>query len=93
MTHHIIGHMFALINTVGYLQGKKVGGSSPSADWRQTLKALPQDAFSQRALDVTCNSPLAPQPEDTAPADAAGVVRLEGPGGTVTGVGATTDSK
>jgi hypothetical protein len=84
---------FALVATVGYLQGKKIGGSSESTDWRQSFKALPQDAFSQRALDVTCNSPLAPQPEDTAPADAAAVVRLEGPGGVVSGVGVTADSK
>jgi hypothetical protein len=84
---------FALIATVGYLQGKKVGGSSEAADWRQTLKVLPQDGFSQRTLDLTCNSPLAPQPEDTAPADAAAVVRLEGPGGAVMGVGVATDSK
>lgn len=80
-----------LLETVGYLEGKKIGGSSAKeGDWKQRFSVVPQDPFSQRALDLACNSPLAFQPEAAPlPADAPGSVRLPGPDGVVVG-GATS---
>jgi hypothetical protein len=47
---------------------------------------VPKDPFSQVAIDLACNSPLAPQPEPTPlAAEAPGSVRLPGPGGVVSG--------
>jgi hypothetical protein len=72
---------FALRSTVGYFEGKEVGLSSEKGDWKERFKVVPQDAFSQRALDLACNSPLAPQPEAMpSAADAPASVRLPGPG-------------
>ena len=79
---------FALLATEGYLEGRKVGGSAyrGGGDWAERFKLVPKDPFSQAALDLACNAPLAPQPEPTPlPADAPGSVRLPGPGGVVTG--------
>lgn len=78
---------FALLETLGYFRGKKVGGSSAKeGEWKERFRAVPQDPFSQRALDLACNAPLAPQPEPAPPpADAAASVRLPGPGGVITG--------
>ncbi len=71
---------FALRSTVGYFEGRQVGLSSEKGDWKERFKVLPKDVFSQRALDLACNSPLAPQPEATpAAADAPASVRLPGP--------------
>ncbi len=68
---------FALRSTVGYFLGKEVGLSSQRGDWREKFRAVPSDTFSQRALDLVCNAPLAPQPEATpAPDEAPGVVKL-----------------
>ena len=72
---------FALRSTVGYYEGREVGSSSIKGDWREKFRALPADTFSQRALDLTCNSKLAPQPEATpTPDEAPGAVKLPGPG-------------
>lgn len=72
---------FVLRSTVGYFQGKQVGLSSQKGDWRERFRALPGDTFSQRALDLACNSQLAPQPEATpTPEEAPGAVKLPGPG-------------
>ena len=76
---------FALRSTVGYLQGKESGRSSNTSDWKERFRVLPQDVFSQRVLDTTCNAPLASQPEAMAAADAPGIVRLQGPNGSVVG--------
>lgn len=78
---------FALLETIGYFKGKKAGGSSDKGgEWKDRLRVVPKDPFSQRALDLACNAALAPQPEpDPAPADAAGTVRLPGPGGVMSG--------
>jgi hypothetical protein len=78
---------FALLETIGYYQGKKAGGSSDKGgEWKDRLRVVPQDPFSQRALDLACNAPLAPQPEpESAAADAPGSVRLPGPGGSISG--------
>jgi hypothetical protein len=71
---------FALRSTVGYFEGKEVGLSSQRGDWRASFRAVPSDTFSQRALDLVCNSALAPQPEPTgAPDEAPSVVKLPGP--------------
>jgi hypothetical protein len=68
---------FALRSTVGYFQGKEVGLSSVKDDWRSHFKGVPKDPFSQRALDLACNAPLAAQPEATPPAaEAAASVQL-----------------
>jgi hypothetical protein len=68
---------FALRSTVGYFAGKEVGLSSQKGDWRERFRAVPRDTFSQRALDLACNSPLAPQPEATpTPDEAPGAVKL-----------------
>jgi len=81
---------FTLLSTEGYFQGRKVGGSAGKGggDWKERFRAVPKDPFSQVAIDLACNSPLAPQPEP-APlaADAAGSVRLPGPSGVVSGTG------
>jgi hypothetical protein len=42
-------HRFALVSTVGFFQGKKVGTSSERDDWRDSFRAIPEDTFSQRA--------------------------------------------
>ncbi len=73
---------FALRSTVGYFEGKEVGLSSAKGDWKERFRVLPQDAFSQRVLDLACNAPLAPQPEPMPSADEApGTVRLPTAGG------------
>jgi hypothetical protein len=66
-------HTFSLVSTVGYFSGKKSGASSEKSDWKVSFKTLPQDSFSQRAFDVTCNAPVVTNPEarstgDDAPA-------------------------
>jgi hypothetical protein len=72
---------FALRSTVGYFEGREVGLSADKGDWKERFRVVPQDVFSQRALDVACNSPVAPQPEAMpAAADAPASVRLPGPG-------------
>jgi hypothetical protein len=79
---------FALLATEGYFQGKKIGGSAGKGggDWKERFRSVPKDPFSQVAIDLACNSPLAPQPEPAPlPAEAAGSVRLPGPGGVVSG--------
>jgi hypothetical protein len=78
---------FALLETIGYFQGKKAGGSTDKGgEWKDRLRVVPQDPFSQRALDLACNAPLAAQPEaEPAPADAPGSVRLPAPGGVMSG--------
>jgi len=77
---------FALRSTVGFFQGKAVGGSSNKDDWKRSFKTVPKDSFSQRALDIVCNAPLAPQPEPApAASEAPGSVRLPGPSGAAPG--------
>lgn len=79
---------FALLATEGYFQGRRIGGSSDkgASDWKDRFRVVPKDAFSQVAIDLVCNSSLAPQPEPTpSPTEAAGSVRLPGPGGVVSG--------
>jgi hypothetical protein len=78
-----------LLETIGYFEGKKVGGSSAKeGNWQDRFGAIPQDPFSQRALDLACNAPLAPQPEATPlPSEAPGSVRLAGPDGVMKGGG------
>jgi hypothetical protein len=71
-------HTFALVATFGYFEGKPAGRSSGKPDeWKDNVRDLPKDPFSQRAFDVICNAPLAPMPEPTPSAeDAAATVRL-----------------
>lgn len=78
---------FALLATEGFFQGRKIGGSSDrGGDWKDRFRVVPKDQFSQVALDLACNSPLAPQPEPAPlPTEAPGSVRLAGPGGVVSG--------
>jgi hypothetical protein len=78
---------FALLETIGYFDGKKVGGSSAKeGDWKERARVVPQDAFSQRALDLACNAGVARQPEATPmPAESPGSIRLPGPNGVVKG--------
>jgi len=79
---------FALLATEGYFQGRKIGGSANKGgdDWQERFMIVPKDPFSQVAIDLACNSPLAPQPEPAPlPAEAPGSVRLPGPGGVVSG--------
>jgi hypothetical protein len=72
---------FTLRSTVGFFGGKEVGLSSLKGDWRTRFRAVPRDTFSQRALDLACNSPLAPQPEPIpTPDEAPGAVQLPGRG-------------
>lgn len=79
---------FALLSTEGYFQGRNIGRSAAkgASDWKDRFRVVPKDPFSQAAIDLTCNSSLAPQPEPApAPGEAAGSVRLTGPGGVVSG--------
>lgn len=78
---------FALLETIGYFDGKKVGGSSAKeGDWKERARVVPQDPFSQRALDLACNAPVARQPEATPmPSESPGSIRLPGPNGVVKG--------
>jgi hypothetical protein len=79
---------FALLATEGYFRGRKVGGSADKGggEWKERFRTVPKDPFSQVAIDLACNSPLAPQPEPTPlAAEAPGSVRLPGPGGVVSG--------
>ena len=71
-------HTFALVSTFGYFEGKPAGRSSGKPDeWKDNVRDLPKDPFSQRAFDVICNAPLAPMPEPTPSVeDAAATVRL-----------------
>jgi hypothetical protein len=70
-------HTFSLVSTIGYFAGKKSGGSSQKADWRESFKTLREDAFSQRAFDVTCNAPAVTNSEARAFAeDAPATVKL-----------------
>ena len=69
-------HSFALVSTTGYFEGKKVGSSSGSGDWKTRFKGVYEDGFSQRAFDVTCNAPLVTNPPPAAAADAPENVRL-----------------
>ena len=70
-------HTFSLISTVGYFEGKQSGSSHNGDDWKVRFKGVYGDVFSQRAFDVTCNAPLAPNPEPAAsPADSPATVRL-----------------
>lgn len=71
-------HTFALISTVGFLEGRQTGRSSGRADeWKSTVREVPKDAFSQRTFDIICNAPLAPMPEPApSDADAAATVNL-----------------
>jgi hypothetical protein len=71
-------HTFALVSTIGYFQGKPTGRNSGNGeDWKDNARDLPQDTFSTRAFDVTCNAPLAPYPEPAPTvSDAPGTVRL-----------------
>ena len=77
---------FALRSTVAFFDGKAVGGSSNKQDWKRSFRTIPKDDFSQRALDLACNAPLAPQPEPMpAESEAPGSVKLPGPNGVVPG--------
>lgn len=79
---------FALLSTEGYFQGRKVGGSADKGggNWKERFRLVPKDSFSEVAIDLACNSPLAPQPEPAPlPAEMPGSVRLPGPGGVTSG--------
>jgi hypothetical protein len=72
----------SLRSTVGYSKGKEIGRSSDDGDWKERFGLIPKDIFSQRALDMACNAPLAPQPEAIPTSEEApGSVRLPVPGG------------
>jgi hypothetical protein len=73
---------FALISTVAYLEGKKVGGSKEKPDWKNELKAIPPDAaFSQRVLQLACKAiPVAHPRSDESLADSAATVVLPSTG-------------
>jgi hypothetical protein len=77
----------SLLETIGYFEGKKVGGSSAKeGDWKERAAVIPKDAFSQRALDLACNAPLARKPEETPmPSESPGTIRLPGPNGIMKG--------
>jgi hypothetical protein len=67
----------SLVSTVGYFAGKESGTSSRKGDWRESFAALPDNAFSQRAFDVTCNAPVVTNSEARATeADAPATVKL-----------------
>jgi hypothetical protein len=69
-------HTFSLVSTVSYYEGKKTGSSSGEDDWKSRFKGLREDAFSQRAFDVTCNAPLVTKPPPTSAADSPANVML-----------------
>ncbi len=69
--------MFSLITTRSYFEGKQSGASHTGDDWTGPVQgSLPGCLFTAR-LDVTCNAPLAPDPEPAgSPSDAPATVRL-----------------
>ncbi len=68
---------YSLVSTVAYFAGKKSGNSTEKTGWRDNFKALPDDQFSQRAFDVTCNAPVVTNSEARAtPQDAPATVDL-----------------
>lgn len=70
-------HTVSLVSTTSYFEGKKSGSSSPKGDWREAFQPLPQNAYSQRAFDVTCNAPIVANSEARAvEQDAPAVVKL-----------------
>ena len=69
-------HTFSLVSTIGYYEGKKTGSSSGSDDWKTRFKGIYDDAFSQRAFDVTCNAPVVTKPPPAAAADSPENVQL-----------------
>jgi hypothetical protein len=68
---------YSLVSTIGYFAGKASGASSQKSDWRERFVALPDNVFSQRAFDVTCNAPVVTNFEARAvEEDAPAVVKL-----------------
>ncbi|HVW68411.1 MAG TPA: surface-adhesin E family protein [Steroidobacteraceae bacterium] len=74
-------HRFTFLSTIGYFEGRKVGGSSPNSDWADRFRAVPLDSYSQHAYTVACTSALASHPDLSAAGDSPGTVKLPGPGG------------
>lgn len=69
-------HRFTFLSTIGYFEGRKVGGSSPNDDWSERFRAVPLDDYSQHAYTVTCTSPLVSRPSIDSVGDSPGTVKL-----------------
>ena len=54
---------FVPVKTIGYLQGKRVGSSHETPDWRSKAVSIPDDAISNRIYDTVCK----PAPSDRTP--------------------------
>jgi len=50
---------FALISTVGYLDGKQIATSTPNPDWKNSFKDMPSTPFSQRTYTLVCGGAMA----------------------------------
>lgn len=53
---------FVAVSTIGYLQGKRVGSSHETPDWRTKAVSIPNDPISNRIYDTVCR-PAAPAPD------------------------------
>ena len=74
-------HTFTYLSTIGYFEGRKIGGSSPNDAWQEHFKTVPLDSYSQHAYRVACTSPLGTHPDlDTEQGSSPGSVKLPGPG-------------
>lgn len=47
-------HTFAAVKTIGYLQGKRVGNSHTTADWKDEMVPIPDDPISARIYAAVC---------------------------------------
>jgi S1-C subfamily serine protease len=48
---------FSIIETIGYLNGKRVGSSGTNADWRSKWTPMPNEGFENRVYTLVCQSP------------------------------------
>jgi hypothetical protein len=47
-------HTFVAVKTIGYLQGKRVGDSHETADWKDETVPIPDDSISARIYAAVC---------------------------------------
>ncbi|HEY6516178.1 MAG TPA: surface-adhesin E family protein [Steroidobacteraceae bacterium] len=48
------GHTFVAVETIGYLQGKRVGTSHATVDWKDETVPIPSDPLSDRIYAAVC---------------------------------------
>ena len=48
------GHTYVAVRTIGYLQGKRVGTSHTTDDWKSATVPIPKDPLSDRIYAAVC---------------------------------------